>query len=84
MKAPAMRITAKLHGTLRKYLAADSATATAVDVPDGACVADVLSHLNIPPGHAKMIVCGSEHLTPESVLHDGQELDLFPPLAGGA
>ena len=79
-----MHITAKLHGTLRKYLPAGStANATVVDVPEGATVADVVSHLNIPPGHAKMIVCGNEHLEPTSVLHDGQELNLFPPLAGG-
>jgi molybdopterin converting factor small subunit len=79
-----MHITAKLHGTLRKYLPAGSAiNATVVEVPDGATVAEVISQLNIPPGHAKMIVSGNEHLEPTSVLHDGQELSLFPPLAGG-
>jgi molybdopterin synthase sulfur carrier subunit len=78
-----MHITAKLHGTLRKYLPAGSAiNATVVEVPDGATVADVVSRLNIPPGHAKMIVSGNEHLEPASVLHDGQELNLLP-LAGG-
>ncbi len=80
-----MHITAKLHGTLRKYLPAGSpGNATQVEVPDGATVADVVSQLNIPPGHAKMIVSGDEHLELTSVLRDGQELNLFPPLAGGA
>ncbi len=79
-----MHITAKLHGTLRKYLpAASAANAVVVDLPDGATVADVVSHLGIPPGHAKMTVSGNEQLEPTSVLCDGQELNLFPPLAGG-
>jgi molybdopterin converting factor small subunit len=30
-----------------------------------------------------MIVSGAEHLEPTSLLHDGQEVNLFPPLAGG-
>jgi len=79
-----MQITAKLHGTLRKYLPAGSAAnAILVDVPEGATVADLVGRLAIPPGHAKMIVCGTEQLEPGSRLHDGQELNLFPPLAGG-
>ncbi len=80
-----MNITVKLHGTLRKYLPAGSAAnAVVVDVPNGATVADVLSHLSVPPGHTKMMVAGNEQLEPASVLHDGQELNLFPPLAGGS
>ena len=80
-----MRITAKLHGTLRKYLPASSQGNTMlVDVPDGATVADVVNRLNIPSDHARMFVAGDEHLEASSVLHDGQELNIFPPLAGGA
>ena len=79
-----MRITVKLHGTLRKYLpAGSSVNAAALDVPDGATVAAVIERLAIPAGYTKMIVAGSEHLELASVLHDGQEIDLFPPLAGG-
>jgi hypothetical protein len=79
-----MHITAKLHGTLRMYLPTGStANATIVEVADGATVADVVSHLAIPPGFAKMIVCGNEQLAPTARLRDGQELNLFPPLAGG-
>ncbi len=46
-------------------------------------MADVIARLGIPPGHFKMIVCGDEFLEAAAVLHDGQELNLFPPLAGG-
>lgn len=79
-----MRVTAKLHGTLRKYLPAGSSdNTTVVEVAEGATVADVVARLGIPSNHAKMMVSGSDHLEPTSVLHDGQELNLFPPLAGG-
>jgi len=79
-----MRIIAKLHGTLRKHLpAGNQGNVTAVEVPDGASVAEVVARLNIPPDHARMFVSGDEHLEASSVLHDGQELNIFPPLAGG-
>jgi molybdopterin converting factor small subunit len=80
-----MRVRVKLHGSLRKYLPAGSAeNAVEVDMPDGATVADAVSRLAIPPAHTKMMVSGNEQLEPTAVLRDGQELNLFPPLAGGA
>ena len=79
-----MRITAKLHGTLRKYLPKGSQeNAMLVEVPAAATVADVVDRLGIPRNHARMFVYGDEHLAASSVLHDGQELNIFPPLAGG-
>lgn len=79
-----MQITVKLHGTLRKYLPAGSRdNFTVVDVPAGATIADVVHRLGIPPNHTKMMVSGDEHLEATSVLRDGQEVNLFPPLAGG-
>ena len=55
----------------------------AVELHDGATVADAIARLAIPAGYAKMIVCGVDYLEPTSVLQDGQEVNLFPPLAGG-
>jgi len=54
-----------------------------VELPDGATIADLIASLRIPPGHAAMMVSGDEHLGTSSVLRDGQEIHLFPPLAGG-
>jgi len=79
-----MRISVKLHGTLRRFLPPGSSDNCAVvDMPEGATVAGVVSRLGIPPDHAKMMVSGDEYLEATSVLHDGQEVNLFPPLAGG-
>ena len=79
-----MRVTVRLHATLRKYLPAGAdGNAVSVELSPGATVADAVARLGIPPDHAKMMVSGGEHLEPTAVLRDGQELNLFPPLAGG-
>ncbi len=79
-----MHVTIRLHATLRKYVPAGTdGNAVRLDVPDGATVADAIERLGIPPAHAKMLVSGGEHLEPTAVLRDGQEVNLFPPLAGG-
>ena len=79
-----MRVTIRLHATLRKYLPAGAdGNAVRIDVPAGATVADAVARLGIPPDHAKMMVSGGEHLEPNSALRDAQEVNVYPPLAGG-
>lgn len=80
-----MRVTVNLHASLMKFVPPGSTGRTAVlEMPDGATVADVISRLGIPAGHTKMIVSGDEHLELTTALRDGQEVNLFPPLAGGS
>ncbi len=80
-----MHVIVKLHATLRKYLPPGSADNTVrLDMPEHATVADMLAQAGIPLEHAKMMVSNGERLEPQSVLRDGQEVNLFPPLAGGA
>jgi len=80
-----MQVTIRLHGTLRKYLPKGSAgNVSVVDVPEGSRISDLLAQLGMPAEHAKMLVSGDEHLEGSAVLHDGQEVNVFPPLAGGA
>jgi molybdopterin converting factor small subunit len=79
-----MQVTVTLHATLKRYQPGGSISPSfGVDLPTGSTVADVIRHLGIPPGHAKMIVSGNDQLETTSVLRDGQAVDLFPPLAGG-
>lgn len=78
-----MRVTVTLHASLRRFLPAAAGTSAVLDLHEGATVADVIIRLGIPPGHAKIIVSGNSQLEPTSTLHDAQEIDLFPPLAGG-
>jgi molybdopterin synthase sulfur carrier subunit len=79
-----MRITVSLHASLMRFLPAGSSGRAAVlEMPNGATVADVMSRLGIPAGHTKMMVSGTEQLELTTTLRDGQEVSLFPPLAGG-
>jgi molybdopterin converting factor small subunit len=79
-----MQVRVKLNATLRKYLpATDTGGIAVLDLPHGATVADAIEQLGIPADHAQIIVSGDEHLEPTSMLNDGQEVNLFPPVAGG-
>ncbi|MBP1686110.1 MAG: Mut7-C ubiquitin [Deltaproteobacteria bacterium] len=78
-----MRLTVKLHGSLRKYLPAGRTNPVVLDVGSSATVADVINCLGIPANHSRIAVVDEKQLEPTAVLSDGQELNLFPPLVGG-
>lgn len=80
-----MRVQVKLFATLRKYMPAGSSGDTlTVDVVDGATVGDLVAVLGIPADHARMAVAAGEQLDLAAPLPVGIEINLFPPLAGGA
>jgi hypothetical protein len=80
-----MRIAVKLNASLRRFLPKDSdGNVARLTLPKGATVGDAVRALGIPPAHAKIAVSGSEQLDMSSSLIDGQEVSLFPPLAGGS
>jgi hypothetical protein len=78
-----MRVSVKLHGSLRKYLPAGASHPAVLDFSTRPTVADVIRRLGIPPNHSRIAVVDEVQLDPASVLCDGQELNLFPPLVGG-
>ncbi|MGH7820897.1 MAG: MoaD/ThiS family protein [Candidatus Binatia bacterium] len=79
-----MTVRVKLHAILRKFVPPGAEDHTAVlELPEGATVSDAIARLGIPAKHAGMLISGDEYLKPESKLRDGQELNVFPPLAGG-
>jgi len=80
-----MIVQVKLFATLRKYHpAGESNDPAPIELPDGATVADLLARLGIPPTHAGMVISRDEKLALQALLVDGQEVILFPPIAGGA
>lgn len=80
-----MKIEVKLFASLRKYLPAEARDDTVtVDVPEGATVAEIVSRLGIPNEHARMAVSGGKQVEILTPLIDGQQVSLFPPLAGGS
>lgn len=79
-----MRVAIKLNASLRRFLPRGSdSNVVWLDLAEGATVGDAVLALGIPPTHAKIAVSGSDQLDLASKLLDGQEVSLFPPLAGG-
>ncbi|GIW45793.1 MAG: hypothetical protein KatS3mg077_3075 [Candidatus Binatia bacterium] len=78
-----MQIRVKLHASLRKYLPRDAVEDTVLlELPAGATVAEAVSALGIPSGHAKIAMIDGAQADLGTVLQEGQQLSLFPPLAG--
>ncbi|NQT86834.1 MoaD/ThiS family protein [bacterium] len=56
---------------------------SALDVPDGATLADLLRQLGIPEEKAKVRLVNGKHSEPEHTLHPDDTVALFPLVAGG-
>ena len=79
-----MRVTIRLNASLRRYSPSDAdGPSFALDLEDGATVAGAMSQLGIPDRQAQMVTVDGEQADVDTVLAQGQELSLFPPLAGG-
>ena len=81
--ADAVTVTVKLFATLKKYAPNGRAGDIPLTLPAGATVLDVVDRLDIPHDQAAMLVAGDTYVQAETVLEDGQEISIFPPLAGG-
>lgn len=80
-----MQVQVKLFATLRKYMPPGSRGDTlTVEVAEGATITDLVAALGIPLDHARMAVVRGEQLALDAVVPAGEEVNLFPPLAGGA
>jgi molybdopterin converting factor subunit 1 len=81
-----MRITVRLFASQRETLGRSSLE---VDVPDGTTAAGALARLAqahrelAAPDGAIAFAVNHEHAAPDTALHDGDELALLPPVAGG-
>jgi molybdopterin converting factor small subunit len=82
--ADTITVSVKLFATLKRYLPAGSADGITLTLPAGATVQDAIDVLKIPRDHAGMLVAGDTYVQAETPLTDGQQLSVFPPLAGGA
>lgn len=81
--ADSVTISVKLFATLKKYLPAGNADSVQLTLPAGATVSDVIDALKIPHAHASMLVAGDSYVEKGTLLTEGLELSIFPPLAGG-
>ncbi len=82
--AETVTIHVKLFATLKKYLPPGNAEGTSVTMPAGSTVLDVINALKIPHEQATMLVAGDTYVEKSTVVTDGLQLNIFPPLAGGS
>ena len=79
-----MRITVKLFATLTRYTEGlFSGTPFEVELADGASLADLLERLKVPAEEVKITFVNGIIQPPEFILHAGDEVGIFPPIAGG-
>ncbi len=74
-----MKVKIKLFATLRQF----GPDEQEVILPDGATVQDAITLINLPERIPLLKIVNGEHRPPAYSLKDGDELALFPPIAGG-
>ena len=74
-----MKVKIKLFATLRKFGPEEQE----VDLPENATIGDAINLLNLPKEIPLLKIVNGEHRPPNHPLKDGDELALFPPIAGG-
>ena len=80
-----MKVRLRLFAHLADYLPPDAdGDGVTLDLPDGALVSVVLSRLRIPERVPFLSVVNGHEVEDSNLLHDGDELAIFPPLSGGS
>ena len=88
-----MRITFKLYAMLRDHLPPEAdgqrrkGNELTLDVPDGATVQSVIDRFNLPSKLVHLVLVNGVYVSPQARAgHDlaaGDELAIWPPIAGG-
>ncbi|HUJ90574.1 MAG TPA: MoaD/ThiS family protein [Syntrophorhabdales bacterium] len=74
-----MKVNVKLFASLRTF----GPDEQVIELPNHTTIDDVVRLLNIPNTIRLLRIVNGEHQHPNHVLKDGDELALFPPIAGG-
>ena len=77
-----MRVHVRLFGDFRHFLRETDGHAT-LDVAEGTTVRDVLDRVQVPVTHVGLVSVNREMVPVETVLGDGDAVDVFSPLGGG-
>ncbi len=80
-----MKVQVKLYALLRKHHPGPNRSIPlAVELPEGATVADLAPALHLPPELVRSAFINNEAKDVQTVLHEGDQVGLFPPVVGGA
>jgi molybdopterin converting factor small subunit len=80
-----MRIEVNLYASLAPYLPRiEGAAGSRVrEVDEGTTILGLLRLYQVPADQVKLIFLNGIHAGGDEVLHDGDRLGVFPPIAGG-
>jgi molybdopterin converting factor small subunit len=74
-----VKVSVKLFASLRQI----GPERQLLELPDGTTIAQVVRAVGIPPTIRLLRIVNGEHRPEDHPLRDGDELALFPPIAGG-
>jgi len=79
-----MRMEIKLFANFREYLPPGSDKYSCwVDLKEGSTIGQALEQLKIPVSIPMITLVNGLHRSFEDILHPGDILSIFPPVAGG-
>jgi len=79
-----MQVKVKLFATLRDYLPKDcDGRSCLMDIDEKTTIEQIISTFNIPEEIPKIILVNGLNGTMDQTLKEGDELSIFPPVAGG-
>ncbi len=77
-----MRVHVKVFAGLRRF-APGGKSPFDLELEPGATVGDLLKRLGIPEDKPKILLVNGRHASLDRELSHGDEVSLFPPVAGG-
>jgi len=78
-----MQVTVKLFATLRKYAKKTDTGICNCELKNDSTVESVLHYLKIPKNIPIILLLNGQQTNRDVRLHDGDTLNVFPPIAGG-
>lgn len=78
-----MRITIKLYDNLKRY-SPDKTENAQIEIDDGTTIRGLLARLSVPDHRVWMSAVNDHVVDDSSELHEGDVLEVFEPVGGGA
>jgi molybdopterin converting factor small subunit len=79
-----MKVFVKLYAAFRQHHPGPNRSVPLeVEMAEGAVASDLAAALKLPAGLLRSVFINNAAATPDTVLHEGDQVGLFPPVVGG-